>query len=308
MSDLVPSENWPSGLAALEAAVEGARSLSVAVAFVTESGVAKLAEVLEPVGELNLEVVARAGGVTTPGALQALRDRLGAQVSVAIGRDSMRFHPKLWLARSENELKVLSGSGNLTSGGLEENVEQFELIKMPLKSEEAIEQEERFVELTAGAYLLETIEGSVAWRAWLLAITKAKSSRKLIQMLERQLDEMPVKLKPEKEHGQLLADLYSIYEATVEKNLLTPNGHLYRPTRFLVGINHARDSGDPFELVSRLCRQQTGGFDIILEHDQPQLTVEALVIDEQKPYHRLFTQRTKELAGNRLKQFPSWAE
>jgi len=126
-------------------------------------------------------------------------------------------------------------------------------------------------------------------------------------MLEGQLDKMPVKLRPEQERGQLLADLYGIYEATVEKNLLTPKGHLYRPTRFLVGINRARDSGDPFELVSRLCRRQTGGFDIILEHDQPQLTVEGLVMDEQKPYHRLFTQRTRELASERLKQFPSWA-
>lgn len=106
MTDLVPSHHWPSGLAALEAAVEGARSLSVAVAFVTEGGVAKLAGVLESLGELDLEVVARAGGVTTPDALQALRDRLGAQVSVAIGRDSMRFHPigsLLWdLDRQEN--------------------------------------------------------------------------------------------------------------------------------------------------------------------------------------------------------------
>jgi len=137
MTDLVPSQRWPSGLAALEAAVDGARSLSIAVAFVTESGVAKLAEVLEPLGELDLEVVARAGGVTTPTALQALRDRLGARVSVAIGRDSMRFHPKLWLARSEGELSALSGSGNLTLGGLEQNIEQFELAKMPLTSEEA---------------------------------------------------------------------------------------------------------------------------------------------------------------------------
>ena len=307
MTGLVPSQHWPSGLAALEAAVEGAHSLSVAVAFVTESGVAKLAEVLEPLGELDLEVVARAGGVTTPDALQALRDRLGAQVSVAIGRDSMRFHPKLWLARSESELRVLSGSGNLTSGGLEEHVEQFELTKMPLKSEEAIEQEERFVELTAGAYLLESVEGSVVWNSWLMTITKTKPSRKLIQTLEGRLDKTPVKLRPEEERRQLLTDLYAIYEATVEMDLITPKGHKYRPTRFLVGINRARDSGDPFELVARLCRQQTGGFDIILEHDQPQLTVEALVMDEQKPYHRLFTQRTKELAGQRLKQFPSWA-
>jgi|GEM_PF-3270017 len=307
MSDLVPSQHLSSGLAALKAAALDARSLSIAVAFVTESGVEKLASVLDPIGELNLEVVARAGGVTTPGALQALRYRLGARVSVAIGRDSMRFHPKLWLARTDSELKVLSGSGNLTSGGLTENVEQFELSRMPLKSEAALLQEERFIELTAGTHFLESVEGSVVWSSWLTTITKAESSRKLIQKLEGQLDQVPVKLRPERERSQLLADLYGIYEATVERNLLTPKGHLYRPTRFLVGIHRARDSGDPFELVGRLCRQQTGGFDIILEHDLPDLTVEALVVDEQKPYHHLFTQKTKELAAERLGQFPSWA-
>jgi hypothetical protein len=306
MSDLVPSERWPSGRAALEAAIDGAHSISVAVAFVTETGVAQLAEVLEPLGDVDLEVVARAGGVTTPEALQALRDYLGAEVSLAIGHASMRFHPKLWLARSENELAVLSGSGNLTAVGLEENIEQFELTRMPLKSEEATEQEERFLELTAGTYLLETVEGSVVWNNWLMAITKARSSRKMVQALEAQLDNTPVKLKPEEERQQLLADLYGIYEATVAEDMITPKGHLYRPTRFLVGINRARDTGDPFELVSRLCRRQTGGFDIILEHDQAQLTVEALVMDKDKSYHHLFTRRTKELAGERLKQFPSW--
>jgi len=306
VSDLVPSEAWPNGRVALEAALEGARSISVAVAFVTESGVAQLAEAFESLGDVQLEVVARAGGVTTPAALQALRDYLGAEVSVAIGHDSMRFHPKLWLVRGESELAVLSGSGNLTAGGLAENIEQFELTRVPLKSEEAIEQEERFLELTAGTYLLDTVEGSVVWNNWLMTITKAQSSRKQIQALEAQLNKTPVKLKPEKERRQLLADLSDIYEATVAEDMVTPKGHLYRPTRFLVGINRARDSGDPFELVSRLCRRQTGGFDIILEHDKPELTVEALVMDKEKSYHHLFTERTKKLAGERLKQFPSW--
>jgi HKD family nuclease len=306
MSDLVPSERWPNGLAALRAGVEGARSISVAVAFVTESGVAKLAELVEPLGRIDLEVVARAGGVTTPAALQSLRDRLGAQVSVAIGAGSMRFHPKLWLCRSESELTVLSGSGNLTQGGLEDNDEQFELTKTPLDSEEAAEHEERFIELTAGAHPLATVEGTVVWSSWLQMITKSKSRREEIQRLEKKLNEVPVRLKPEKERELLLADLYGIYHATVDKNLRTPKGNIYRPTRFLVGINRARDEGDPFELVNRLCRRQTGGFDVILENDEPHLTVEALVVDEEKTYHRFFAAKTKELAAQRLTQFPSW--
>ena len=306
MNDLVPSKRWPNGFAALEAAVESARSMSLAVAFVTEAGVKRLAELIKPLGEIDLEVVARAGGVTTPAALHALREQLGAQVSVAIGLGSARFHPKLWLTRSGSELTVLSGSGNLTLGGLENNDEQFELTRMPLDSDKANEQEERFIELTAGAHSLEAIEGTVVWDSWLMTITKSKIHRNVIRRLEEQLDAVPVKLKPEKERQQLLADLYEIYKETVARNMLTPKGNLYRPTRFLVGIDRARDGGDPFELVRRLCRRQTGGFDIILEHDEPLLTVEALVVDKQKPYHYLFTEKTKELAAERLRQFPSW--
>ncbi|HEY5709931.1 MAG TPA: phospholipase D family protein [Solirubrobacterales bacterium] len=308
VNDLVPSTRWPSGFAALRAAVESARSVSLAVAFVTEPGVTKLAELIKPLGEIDLEVVARAGGVTTPAALYALRDQLGAQVSVAIGLGSARFHPKLWLARGESELAVLSGSGNLTLGGLEDNDEQFELTRMALDSDEANEQEERFVELTAGTHPLEAVEGTVVWDSWLMTITKSKVHRGVIRRLEEQLDAVPVKSKPEKERQQLLADLYEIYEETVAKDMLTPKGNLYRPTRFLVGINRARDGGDPFELVRRLCRRQTGGFDIILKHDEPLLTVEALVVDKQKPYHYLFAKTTRELAAKRLVQFPSWSK
>ena len=306
VNDLVPSGRWPNGLAALEAVLEDARSVSVAVAFVTEAGAMKLAELIGTPGEVEIEIVARAGGVTTPAALQMLRDQLGAQVSVAIGRESMRFHPKLWLARSESELTVLSGSGNLTQGGLEDNDEQFELTRLPTTSEEAAEQEERFIELTAGSHLLEDVEGTVVWSSWLTMINQSQVQRRQIRKLETRLNETPVRSKPEKERQQLLDDLYEIYHATVAKDMVTPAGKLYRPTRFLVGINRARDGGDPFELVRKLCRRQTGGFDIILEHDEPLLTVEALVLDEQKPYHRFFTEKTKELAAERLKKFPSW--
>lgn len=302
VSDLIPSERWPDGFTALAETVQGGRSLSVAVAFVTDTGAAKLIELIEPLG-LEVEVVARAGAVTSPSALQALRDRLGAKVSVAIGEGSMRFHPKLWLVRGDCELAVLSGSGNLTLGGLQQNFEQFELTKMPLDSDEATAQEERFIELTASAFRLESIEGTVAWSSWEQMIIKSKSIRNQLQQWEKKLAEVPVKPKPGEAHKELLDDLYSIYDATVARNMVTPQGNLYRPTRFLVGINRARDGGDPVEMISRLCRRQTGGFDIILQYNEPHLTVESLVVDAKKKYHELFTPKTRELAAQRLDQF-----
>jgi hypothetical protein len=211
------------------------------------------------------------------------------------------------LARGETDLVVLSGSGNLTLGGLEINDEQFELARMPLDSEEADEQESRFIELTAGTHPLQAVEGTVVWSSWETMRIKSEMYRKNLKRLEDELDEVPVRPGVDRERELLLADLYAIYEQTVAKDMVTPKGNLYRPTRFLVGINRARDGGDPFELVSRLCRKQTGGFDIILEHDEPQLTVEALVVDTQKAYNRLFTAKTRKLATERLQQFPSWS-
>lgn len=40
-----------------------------------------------------------------------------------------------------------------------------------------------------------------------------------------------------------------------------------------------------------------------IEHDEPCRSVEALAVDKEKPYHCLFTERTKELAAERLNSF-----
>ncbi len=307
MNDLVPSDRWPNGLAALKAVFKEARSVSVAVAFVTKAGAAKLTELIGPFGERSR--LRSSPGLEALRRLQPFRSFVTSSAPrfrSPLGASPRDSTPKLWLARSESELTVLSGSGNLTQGGLEDNDEQFELTRMPLASEKAAEQEERFIELTAGTHLLEDVEDTAVWSSWLMMITQSELHRREIRRLETRLDEVPVKSKPAKERQQLLDDLCEIYQATVAKDMITPAGKLYRPTRFLVGINRARDGGDPFELVRKLCRRQTGGFDIILKHDEPLLTVEALVMDEQKSYHQLFTERTKELAADRLRKFPSW--
>ena len=306
MAELVPSEEWAHGGSVVEATVAGARSLSIAVAFVTDSGADWLIERVKPLGGMKVELVARAGGVTSPAALRKIRDELEAEVSVVIGSYAMKFHPKLWLARTEHQLVVLAGSGNLTLGGMEGNFEQFELIKVPIDGEEASAHEERFLELTGSARSLKSAEGSVAWSVWEQTILKMRNHRKEIRRLERSLAETPFVEPPTVEREELIADLFALHAGMVAKDMLTPKGRLYRPNRFLAGIRHAQEGGDPFELVSRLCSRQTGGFDIILAYDYPYLTVESLVIDPDKKYHRLFTDKTRELAVERLRQFPSW--
>lgn len=163
MTKLVPSERFPNGLAALEHLIVGATSISAAVAFVTDSGVRRLGELLSPNRGAAVEVVARGAGVTSPEALLALRDDLGVEVSGVMGRHAAAFHPKLWLVRAPGQLSVLSGSGNLTEGGLVDNEEQFEVIHLSTDTDAAQAHEARFDALTANAIPLDDLERSTIW-------------------------------------------------------------------------------------------------------------------------------------------------
>lgn len=306
MPEIVPSQVHPDGLTALGEILQGARTISAAVAFVTESGVERLGQLLEEAGSPEAEIVARAGGVTSPDALLALRDEFGVDVSVVIGRDASAFHPKLWLARSNDRLSILSGSGNLTEGGLVVNKEQFELSQMPIESEAAHRQEARFDKLVLGAVRLNEVVDTTIWTEWQTVLVKQRLHRRELNRLEGSLNQREIRPSRQKDRELLIADLMELYELTVADRLTTKQGRQYVPTRFLQGIRRAEASGDPVQLVYRICRYQTDGFDVILDADRPDLTVESLVIDTAKPYHDLFTEATRRLSAERLQQFPSW--
>jgi HKD family nuclease len=283
-----------------------AQSISAAVAFVTDSGVRRFAELLDQREGISVELVARAAGVTSPDALLRLRDELGVDVSVVIGRHAAAFHPKLWLVRSRDRLSVMAGSGNLTEGGLCENDEQFELSRLQLDSDAAAEHEERFDRLTANAVSLGVVENTTIWTEWLTVIKRQRMHLKELQRLEAQLASREVVASRDDDRRTLLNDLIELYDLTVAAGLRTKEDRRYVPTRFKQAIERAEDGGDPVRLVYRICRHQTGGFDVILSADRPKLTVEALVVDETKPYHDLFTDSTRQVAAERLLQFPSW--
>lgn len=304
MTALVPSQSHPDGFTALGAILQDAQSVSAAVAFVTGTGVTRLAELLNSSAVPDVEIVARAGGVTSPDALLALRE-LGVEVSVVIGRGASEFHPKLWLARSAGQLLVLSGSGNLTEAGLLENDEQFDLSRMAADSTEALDQEERFERLTLNAVKLDDVLGTTIWSEWLTVVTKQRMHHRELYRLEEKLSSRQVRPSRDKDRALLIADLMELYEETVIAKLPTRKGRHYVPTRFLQAIRRAEAGGDPVLLVYRMCRYETDGFGVILDADRADLTVESLVVDTAKPYHDLFTDSTRALSAERLKQFPS---
>lgn len=300
---LVPSSTVPDGLAALERFIVDDASIRVAVAFVTDAGVDHLRALLAGRTGVSLEVVARAADVTSPKAIEALRDELGATVSIVIGRHASAFHPKLWLIETHDRLTVLSGSGNLTSTGLRGNDEQFELMSMPADSAEAEAQRQRLENLIAHAVPLDLVHGQAIWKEWLTVYARQAKARREMLDHGRHLAKRDPRPNRTADIATLLEDLLDLYDRTVAAKLPTSSGRAYVPSRFKQALNRCSNGADPVLLVTRMCRQSSGGFDVLLANKRADLTVEQLVLDATKPYHDLFKGQTRELSAARLQAF-----
>lgn len=305
MTTLIPSEDLPSGLAALTRVFDGATAVRAAVAFVTSNGVALLAEILAEHPETEVEIVARGAPITERDALVRLGDELGAEVSIVMGEPARHFHPKLWIGVGAS-MTVLSGSGNLTRGGLIGNDEQFELYDVAMPSAAADRQLDRLARLVALATPLDEARASVAWREWEWQDKRRRALADEVRRMDEALAHAATTVR-EADKQQLLDDLHDVYARTVDADIPRADGQPYRPTRFLQGLRRAAEAADPVPFVTRVCRKQTPGFDVILEAGRRDLTLEALVADESKPYHDLFSDETRRLARERLGRFPHGA-
>lgn len=162
--DVIPGSRFRDAGAALEAMLEDATVMRIAVAFVSETGIASLATLLERVGRpRTVEVVTRATH-TAPGTtaehLRSIETTLGAETRAFVGAAARAFHPKTFLVRTPLANLTLSGSGNLTLGGLSTNAEQFELLRTrsgPTRIGER--QPERYEPVAAG-------DLTARWASW----------------------------------------------------------------------------------------------------------------------------------------------
>jgi HKD family nuclease len=302
---LIPGNQFSCGNDALAAMLKREpQTIKAAVAFVTDGGVELLAALL---GDWSgdLELVVRGAPVTQPSALVRLSE-MGAAVSAVIGPRAQKFHPKLWLSEGPAGVDVLSGSGNLTEGGMTENDEQFELIHLdPEEVELTAAHQLRFKTFQAHAVPLEQIKGGRYWNRWV----EVSARHDEIERAAHEIDQALAKeAGTPAENAQLYSDLLAIYETAKAEVTITEDDGSERPyvaTRFKQAIDRGRREGTLVPVVGRIVRGPTEGFGRLAEAGRRDLMVETLVLDESKPYHRFFTAKSKELAQANLDLYES---
>lgn len=109
-----------------------ATSFFISVAFVTSSGVRKIATELT-IKSGNTEMfIGISNGITSKQALDSLLAVGILPIVVDMGTQTSIFHPKLYAAIGDDKAQVILGSANLTASGLSGNVELSSLIDLVL--------------------------------------------------------------------------------------------------------------------------------------------------------------------------------
>jgi len=298
----VPGPEYENGYAALLGVTVGDSKASgrAAVAFVTSSGVDLIERLLADRPGLALEVVARGAPITELPSLVRLSE-MGVNVSLVVGPEARRFHPKLWLISGGERFHVLSGSGNLTAGGLLENSEQFECLSFESGDEARVEEQiQRFERLIRDAVPLAELLRTPFWSVW----EGQENARRELATRQSELDqELAKNADSEVAKAELYEDLVDLYERTKAEVRIPDKSGGTRPyvaTRFKQSIDTGQKDGSIVTKVHGIVRKPTEGFSHLAEAGRPDLMVETLVLDESKRYHRLFSESTKERARSNL--------
>jgi hypothetical protein len=299
----IPGPEYATGYEALVDMAAASSVVHGAVAFVTSSGV-RVAEQIFVKDGPQVQLVARGAPITEPAALASLAD-LGVEVSAVVGARASRFHPKLWLGEGGKKLRVLTGSGNLTEGGLDANDEQFEYLLLTSEDRDLIAQHKRrFQRFADLAVPLEAIRGTPYWREW----ETQNRRREAIDIGDEQL------VKQGDAAGalaQMYEDLVDLYERTKAEVRIPLEGGGDRPyvaSRFKRAIDRAQKEGGLTSVVARLVKNPTEGFHHLANANRPDLMIETLVHDESKSYHHLFSETAVEHARATMERYRSEAE
>jgi HKD family nuclease len=126
MTELILNDQHESHRIFLNGLLQSAEEIYIAVAFLKMAGIDFIRPHLN--GGARLTIIAGINfGITDPVALTALLNITKSNLNVRgfMGRQDIRtvFHPKLYLIKDRNFCHIISGSANLTAGGMSKNIE-----------------------------------------------------------------------------------------------------------------------------------------------------------------------------------------
>ncbi|HDR8952686.1 phospholipase D family protein [Burkholderia vietnamiensis] len=111
-----------------------ANQILVSVAYLRTTGLGKISAALEPVIKKVVFFIGIRNELTSIQAFRALI-KLGACVyAVDTGSRTTIFHPKLYMARNGSHACAIIGSANLTTGGLQRNIEASTTVSLDLSN------------------------------------------------------------------------------------------------------------------------------------------------------------------------------
>jgi HKD family nuclease len=126
-------QNHVSAIAELTE-VERIERILISVAFVSSAGVELVADHLRPHVTKTTVYAGVRNGITSAQAIKSLLE-LGVDLkTVDTGSAHLVFHPKLYYVRGERTARLLVGSANLTTGGMNNNVEASVVLDLDMSS------------------------------------------------------------------------------------------------------------------------------------------------------------------------------
>lgn len=106
------------------------------IAFMTEGGLSILEDALKPIADRTTIFAGIRNGITSAQALQMAIDIGCRTVAVDTGSRTRIFHPKIYFSKNADIAHLITGSANLTIGGLNSNIEASIWQELDLADEE----------------------------------------------------------------------------------------------------------------------------------------------------------------------------
>lgn len=122
------------------------KGVFLSVAYVREQGIDLIEKMILPYKDKIRFFIGIRNGVTSKQALKRLIRHKIFPIVVDTASTTTIFHPKIFLAYSDEKAKIIIGSANLTAGGLVRNIEASTVIELNLKVKEDKEYLKKLLE------------------------------------------------------------------------------------------------------------------------------------------------------------------